>query len=1154
MGGVLLHPGDRIDSYAFQRLIGKGGMAHVLLARDPSGEPVALKVLKASRMGTGLARFRREFRAQARLHHPNVIRVDAYGDIHGHPYIAMEYVPGTDLHREIRSYRELSWSDRWSRVEDVLGDLSGALAYIHKRGLIHRDMKPSNILIDDQGRCKLTDFGIVKELDPANDPHVSTTLVGTWAYASPEQIMGEPLDQRSDLYSMGVILYAMLTGRRPFVAKDMMGYLELHRDQRPVPPSAIVQEIPAHLERICLRLLEKAPRDRFQSAQEILYELERLDPDQETSATEDVWRPPLAGRDREVEIVKDKVSGLTAGRGGLLIIEGHEGTGRTRMMKVAQDAARTLGIPVHSDRMSATEGAFEVLLRLAREVGRELGPRAPEDLAIALRAFARGGGRVAGDLRYRFYDGVRSALALLMESGPQVLAIDDVHHASPPMVDLLAYLARTSIERDGLPLLLVITTRTDVPSGHLDTLRSEEDMGLLPTRVRLGSLGEEDLHGMMVGMLGLGPQATALARRLHAETEGNPFFVTEFMRSLMAHGTLAGMADGSWRLAVEASEVAEHHLGIPPGVRAVVLARLDHLDKDARAVLDVVAVAGREIDLDQLLDVLVIGEDAALSSLDLLLAEGVLRERRAGLQTLVEFVHRKVGDVVARSMELPDRQGLHRRIGAALEVRHGGNPVAAEAIAEHYRQAGDQGKAYRYLVEAAAGMAARSMMGQAWSLSERAALEEVGAQARLDPGLFQACRRKQLKVRGEALINHGDWKAARPTLQALHAAAIAADDLALSNLARISLGEVLFQLGEVEEGRGLVAKVLAEARSRHDRGTMVDALHMLASFSFDLGDLDQCERLASEGLVCASGDAMAGNRAGILIALTAVQGLRGQLAASAAGLAVAESILGELGVKRKQCIVLTNLAEIRSWQGELGASIRRSSDGLGLARDVMYRRAEGFALRVRGMCLMDAGSFAAAGEDLEASLVVLRETQATEQLLPTRAYLARLALLQGDGEQVIFQAERGLKLARQRDPEEFGPLLRSFLATARADQGDPGAALAELREIAQGASALALPRQTEVCLAVAEGLVRVGAIHEGLELAAQVDRLAATHGFRMWGLRARALQGRWATGPDQTRAGKGLVTLYQQIASSLPPDLGPNFAAHPIWADLLPHA
>src|SRR5688572_4963585 len=377
MGGVVLNPGSRIGNYVFLREIGSGGMARVLLAKDPSEELVALKVLRKNRFKTGLVRFRREFRALSRISHPNVIRVEAYGDLFGHPYIAMEYVDGPDLHTLIRSFRHWDDRKRWRRCEEILVELCRALAAIHRRGLVHRDLKPSNVLMTKDGVCKLTDFGIVKDLDPSSDPQMSTTLVGTWAYASPEQISGNPIDHRSDLYSLGVILFAMLTGKRPFVANDMAGYLALHRD-RPAPaPRDVNREIPDHLDEICRRLLQKAPRDRYQSAQEILFRLEAEERVPLPSVA-DGWEPPLVGRDLEIERIGDAVAGLTARRGGVLVLEGDDGSGKSRLLSAAVERARMLGIPFHREEFQREAPAFSVTIRMVREVLTELGNRAPK--------------------------------------------------------------------------------------------------------------------------------------------------------------------------------------------------------------------------------------------------------------------------------------------------------------------------------------------------------------------------------------------------------------------------------------------------------------------------------------------------------------------------------------------------------------------------------------------------------------------------------------------------------------------------------------------------------------------------------------------------------------------------------------------------------
>ena len=370
MGGITLSPGDRIGPYRYERPVGKGGMAEVVLAYDPSGHAVALKILKASRFRTGRRRFRREFRALAKLRHPNVIQVDSFGDIFGHPYFAMEYVEGTDLHNCIRGFRKKTLKQRWERTEQILIDLAQGLNYIHSKGLVHRDLKPSNVLIDKHGQCKITDFGIVKDLEPEDD--TSVALVGTWAYASPEQICGLPLDNRSDLYSLGIILYAMLTGRRPFAAENMAGYLKLHRDHQPKAPSAFIPEIPERFEDICLKLLQKSPQDRFQSAQEILEALGFFldDPDTEENHS---WSLPFGGR---VELKKDfegVLYSLRDSAGCIIQLIGEDGLGKSYVINDCAQLAREQDLPCSSFSLTAGQGPFESVHTLAHHIAKESG-------------------------------------------------------------------------------------------------------------------------------------------------------------------------------------------------------------------------------------------------------------------------------------------------------------------------------------------------------------------------------------------------------------------------------------------------------------------------------------------------------------------------------------------------------------------------------------------------------------------------------------------------------------------------------------------------------------------------------------------------------------------------------------------------------------
>jgi len=721
VAGRRLSPGDAIGAYTFRSLVGSGGMAHVLLATDPEGRQVAIKVLKSTREETVLQRFRREFRALEKLQHPNVIRVYTHGRLFGHPYIAMEYVEGSDLHQEIRGYSTLTRSERWSRVESNLSDLGKALYYIHRRGLVHRDLKPSNVLIDGEGRCRITDFGIVKDLDPSSDPFVSMALVGTWAYASPEQITGQPIDHRSDLYSLGVILFAMLTGRRAFTAKGMAGYLALHRDHMPMFPRAIDPEIPPHLEDICLRLLAKAPHDRFQSGLEILDRLESTTGSSRILELEEpAWSPPLVGREEELRQIDACVSGLTNGRGGVLLIEGVEGSGCTRLFKTAIEWSSRIGIPIHQFDVSASRGV-EPLLDVAAVLSRELGTHVPPELLRAQGAFVGSGRKLVGDVRYQLYDAIRRALRLLLREGPLVVAVDDFHLAPAPLVGLLSFLVRTLVVRDRQSLLLLLTLEPDRAGRTVAGIRDGRELGLSPVRLELSPLTSDDVRQLVQSRLGTGVDPTELAARLHRETGGNPFFINEYLRS--SPDTRSGPDTDEDALTTDIFARP-----VPTRIREVVDARLASLTVGERALIEVLSAGGSEIDLDILISVLSDqDEDELLDRIDALIDVGLLVERRVGLQTLIGFTAPKMGAVLVETLEPARRQDLHQRFGQALEERHAGNPLASEAIATHYQGAGDAGSAYLHLVAAAYGMWERSLMGEAARLAHRA--REIAARA-----------------------------------------------------------------------------------------------------------------------------------------------------------------------------------------------------------------------------------------------------------------------------------------------------------------------------------------------------------------------------------------------------------------------------------------
>ncbi|MDQ4108374.1 MAG: protein kinase, partial [Actinomycetota bacterium] len=257
---------DRVlaERYAVGELLGRGGMAEVYLATDRLlDRPVAVKVLGGwlAHDGTFVERFRREALASARISHPNLVAVFDTGSEDGVHYIVMEHVRGETLADALRRDGRLPPNGA-TRIATSVAD---ALGVAHAAGIVHRDVKPANVMLTPDGRTKLMDLGIARSMDGESITRTSSIL-GSAGYISPEQARGDPVDRRSDIYSLGCVMYEMLTGRRPFEADDPLAVAYKHVHEAPIPPTSLEPSVPLTLEAVTLRALEKDAALRFQTA------------------------------------------------------------------------------------------------------------------------------------------------------------------------------------------------------------------------------------------------------------------------------------------------------------------------------------------------------------------------------------------------------------------------------------------------------------------------------------------------------------------------------------------------------------------------------------------------------------------------------------------------------------------------------------------------------------------------------------------------------------------------------------------------------------------------------------------------------------------------------------------------------------------------
>src|SRR3954454_22740551 len=261
------------DRYELEELVGTGGMSSVYRAHDRLlDRKVALKVLHEQYMADEdyVERFRREARAVAALSHPNIVTVIDRGEHNGRQFIVFEYVAGENL-KQLISRR--GPAPVTTAIELGL-QISRALSFAHQQGLVHRDVKPQNVLLNGEGEAKVTDFGIARSLDVQHGMTQTGTVLGTSDYIAPEQAQGQRVDEQTDVYSLGVVLYELLTNEVPFPAENFVAVAMRHINEPPPSVRAVRADVSPRLDAAVRRAMAKNPADRFQTMAELAEELE----------------------------------------------------------------------------------------------------------------------------------------------------------------------------------------------------------------------------------------------------------------------------------------------------------------------------------------------------------------------------------------------------------------------------------------------------------------------------------------------------------------------------------------------------------------------------------------------------------------------------------------------------------------------------------------------------------------------------------------------------------------------------------------------------------------------------------------------------------------------------------------------------------------
>ena len=726
--------------YAIHALIGEGSKKRVYRARDARlDRDVALAVLKTAGLDAAArARLREDVRAIGRLgEHPNIVPVYDVGDEDGETAIVNEYLAGGSL-AECLSQAEQHRLPV-ARALALAADVASALEHAHRRGVIHRDLKPSNVWLTSQGTAKLGDFGLAVDLGRMPEMPLGS-LVGTLAYIAPEQALGKAGEPRSDLYALGVMLYEMVSGHLPFDGADAVILLSQHLHATPAPPSRFNPEVPAALDALVLQLLAKTPDERPKSAAAVRCALQAIGAtsDEPALGTEpSAARAPVSadafvGREQPMSALHGALDEAFAGRRRLVLLVGDAGIGKTRIAEELSAAARQRGALVLWGRCYEGEGApaFWPWVQIIRSFVQEhdaptlmaaMGPGAADIAQVVAEVRDRlpdlGDSPVLPpeQARFRLFDSVTTFLRNAGNARPLVLVLDDLHWADQPSLLLLEFLAREV----GDARLLVVGAYRD-----LEIDRQHPFARTLATLARtsanlsiaLHGLGRDDIARFIAATAGVTPPASLVAA-IDDETEGNPFFVSEVVRLLAAEGRLTRAADAT-------------ALGIPQGVRKVILRRLDGLPAETSRILEVAAVVGREFDVDTLEPVTGVARGRLLELLDEAVRAHVVTEVPRAVGSY-RFAHALIRETLYGDLSTRPRVRLHHQIAEVLERLHTAAEPPLAALAYHFCEAAKAGEAVEKAIDYASRAGERATAVLAYEEAVRHYERALGALNRM---------------------------------------------------------------------------------------------------------------------------------------------------------------------------------------------------------------------------------------------------------------------------------------------------------------------------------------------------------------------------------------------------------------------------------------
>jgi len=748
--------------YVISRKLGSGATGVVYKAHLIGDEhPVALKILSAGYADDKAQNLRDEFQLLSQLDHPHIVKIQSFGlTAKKQPYFVMEYVNGPPLDKSV--LEQISSQDFFS----ILVDICLALDYIHDYGLVHQDVKPTNILLQSRPEgppmAKLGDFGLATTRVATGGVQLS----GTLEYFAPEMIRGGVIDRRADLYSLGVTLYEVLTGQNPFRAKDLHEVLRNHLEKIPTPPREYNKKISKVLESIVLKLLEKDPLDRFSTASAIIGTLRRkagykLSNDQERAG---VILPPgqFVGRESEMSRLKMWHREALTGKARLVFVEGEYGVGKSRLLKEFAISCQLKGTAVFGENWKG--GEISNLSSFAEGLSAAWGPsewkRASKSDQEEMPLSPQISGET-GETEYQVWEQICRRISQFSKS--LLFIIEDLETSDPAVLSFLKYL----LDRlSWYPVMICASYQASLVDPERKSLlqslhRRKKESSVRSLKLR--PLSKAAMAKLVLARFKLLAGEEKLIDYLSRQSRGNPWYLEEYIAAMRAQKVLVPSPEG-WALADDRLS----QIKLPRAVEDINEAVITGMNSSVKKFLSVASVIGDQFRLEELRWVLPFTEKEFYVSLGKALKSGYLVREPAvrGQGHVYTFAKMGLRERLCQSVAPKTRKGIHRNVAVHMEKESPPNRDLTK-LADHFHRAGQYSKSALYSLKAAAKAKTTAQLEEAHrllrqSLQAREAIGETGKLMPILEALGDSCSLKGTYKEGLQYYDRALSQLARP--------------------------------------------------------------------------------------------------------------------------------------------------------------------------------------------------------------------------------------------------------------------------------------------------------------------------------------------------------------------------------------------------------